>query len=262
MPRMKTAVFSALMVMLALPLAGFAQPGSAAPQGNAAQASALASRGAAAADPRTELVKRLPGSKLEDFRPSPLPGVYEYARGADVLYISADGKFALAGDMYEIASETNLSEKRRREARLALLTKVPENQMVIFGPREAKHTVTVFTDVDCGYCRKLHAEIARYNQLGIRVRYLFYPREGPDSESWDKAIAVWCSANRNDALTRAKKGEKIGNPKCASNPVAKDYELGQEVGLRGTPAIITASGELLPGYVPPDMLVKRLEEKS
>jgi len=259
---MKTAVFSALMVMLALPLAGFAQPGSAAPQGNAAQASALASRGAAAADPRTELVKRLPGSKLEDFRPSPLPGVYEYARGADVLYISADGKFALAGDMYEIASETNLSEKRRREARLALLTKVPENQMVIFGPREAKHTVTVFTDVDCGYCRKLHAEIARYNQLGIRVRYLFYPREGPDSESWDKAIAVWCSANRNDALTRAKKGEKIGNPKCASNPVAKDYELGQEVGLRGTPAIITASGELLPGYVPPDMLVKRLEEKS
>lgn len=262
MPRMKTVVFSALMVMLALPLAGSAQQGSAAPQGNAAQASAAASRGAAAADPRTELVKRLPGSKLEDFRPSPLPGVYEYARGADILYISADGKFALAGDMYEIASETNLSEKRRREARLALIAKVPENQMVIFGPREAKHTVTVFTDVDCGYCRKLHAEIARYNQLGIRVRYLFYPREGPDSESWDKAIAVWCSANRNDALTRAKKGEKIGNPKCASNPVAKDYELGQEVGLRGTPAIITASGELLPGYVPPDMLVKRLEEKS
>ncbi len=256
MPRMKTTVFSLLIVLLTLPLAAFTQ------QSGTAQASTSASRGASASDPRGELVKRLPGSKIEDFRPSPLPGVYEYARGADILYISADGKFALAGDMYDIASETNLSEKRRREARLALIAKVPENRMVIFGPREAKHTVTVFTDVDCGYCRKLHSEIARYNQLGIRVRYLLYPREGPDSESWVKAIAVWCSANRNEAMTRAKKGEKLGNPKCASNPVAKDYELGQDVGLRGTPAIITASGELLPGYVPPDMLIKRLEEKS
>ena len=257
MRRMKTTVFSALIVLLTLPLGGAAQ------QGSAAQpASTSAPRGATTNDPRAELVKRLPGSKIEDFRPSPLPGVYEYARGADILYVSADGKFALAGDMYDIANETNLSEKRRREARLALIAKVPENQMVIFGPREAKHTVTVFTDVDCGYCRKLHSEIARYNQLGIRVRYLFYPREGPDSESWDKAIAVWCSANRNEAMTRAKKGEKIGNPKCASNPVAKDYELGQDVGLRGTPTIITASGELLPGYVSPDMLIKRLEEKS
>ena len=257
MRHMKTTVFFALIVLLTLPLGGATQ------QGSAAQpASTSAPRGATTNDPRAELVKRLPGSKIEDFRPSPLPGVYEYARGADILYVSADGKFALAGDMYDIANETNLSEKRRREARLALIAKVPENQMVIFGPREAKHTVTVFTDVDCGYCRKLHSEIARYNQLGIRVRYLFYPREGPDSESWDKAIAVWCSANRNEAMTRAKKGEKIGNPKCASNPVAKDYELGQDVGLRGTPAIITASGELLPGYVSPDMLIKRLEEKS
>jgi thiol:disulfide interchange protein DsbC len=94
------------------------------------------------------------------------------------------------------------------------------------------------------------------------VRYLFYPREGPDSESWEKAVAVWCSPNRNDAMTRAKKGEKIGSPKCASNPVAKDYELGRDVGLRGTPAIVMPDGDLLPGYVPPDMLLKRLETKS
>jgi thiol:disulfide interchange protein DsbC len=182
--------------------------------------------------------------------------------GADILYVSADGKFALAGDLFDIASEDNLSEKRRRELRLALVNTVPETQMVIFGPRTARHTVTVFTDIDCAYCRKLHAEISRYNQLGIRVRYLFYPREGPDSESWEKAVAVWCSPNRNDAMTRAKKGEKIGSPKCASNPVAKDYELGRDVGLRGTPAIVMPDGDLLPGYVPPDMLLKRLETKS
>jgi thiol:disulfide interchange protein DsbC len=217
---------------------------------------------AAAADPRNELVKRLPGSKLEDFRPSPIAGIYEYARGSDILYVSADGRFAIAGDLYDVSSESNLSDKRRREARLALISKVPENQMVIFGPREAKHTVTVFTDVDCGYCRKLHSEIARYNQLGIRVRYLFYPREGPNSESWNKSVAVWCSPNRNEALTRAKKGENIAAAKCAANPVAKDYELGQEVGLRGTPAIVTTDGDMLPGYMPPDMLLKRLETKG
>ncbi|MEY3337188.1 MAG: hypothetical protein RL245_180 [Pseudomonadota bacterium] len=241
---MKNGVFILLVIMLALPLSGSAQ------------------QRAASSDPRVELSKRFPGSRPDNFRPSPLPGLFEYVNGADILYVSADGKFALAGDLFDIASEDNLSEKRRRELRLALVNTVPETQMVIFGPRTARHTVTVFTDIDCAYCRKLHAEISRYNQLGIRVRYLFYPREGPDSESWEKAVAVWCSPNRNDAMTRAKKGEKIGSPKCASNPVAKDYELGRDVGLRGTPAIVMPDGDLLPGYVPPDMLLKRLETKS
>ncbi|NBW89233.1 MAG: DsbC family protein, partial [Gammaproteobacteria bacterium] len=115
--------------------------------------------------------------------------MWEFSDGSEVLYLSADGKFAIAGDLYDLASKDNLSEARRRETRLALLAGVPETQMVIFGPKEAKHTVTVFTDVDCTYCRKLHSEIAKYNDLGIRVRYLFYPRSGPDSESWDKAVA-------------------------------------------------------------------------
>ena len=241
---MKKGFLILLAIAMSLPLVGSAQ-----------------SR-ATAADPRTEISKRFPGSRPEDFRASPLPGIFEYANGADILYVSADGKFAIAGDLFDVANEDNLSEKRRRELRLALINKVPETQMVIFGPRNARHTVTVFTDIDCGYCRKLHSEIARYNQLGIRVRYLFYPREGPDSESWTKAIAVWCSPNRNDAMTRAKKGENIGSPKCASNPVSKDYELEREVGLRGTPAIVTAEGDMLPGYVPPDMLLKRLETKG
>ena len=235
----------ALVALAILPFAGSAQQ-----------------RGATTADPRSELIKKFPGSRAEDFRSSQLPGIYEYARGADILYVSADGKFVIAGDLFEVASETNLSEQRRREVRRALIAKVPENRMVIFGPRTAKHTVTVFTDIDCGYCRKLHAEMARYNQLGIRVRYLFYPREGPQSEGWNKAVAGWCSPNRNEALTRAKKGETITAAKCGPTPVEDDYDLGLEVGLRGTPGIITSAGDLLPGYVPPDMLLKRLETKS
>ena len=98
-----------------------------------------------------------------------------------------------------------------------MLNSVPESQMVVFSPKDPKYTVTVFTDIDCGYCRKLHSEMAKYNELGIRVRYLFYPRTGPNTESWSKAVAVWCSPNRNEALTRAKRGEDIKMNKCGDH---------------------------------------------
>lgn len=215
-----------------------------------------------ARDVRAELARRFPGAKPADFRPSQVAGIYEYAQGADILYVSADGKYAFVGDLFDVAKESNLSEARRREARRQLMSAVPESQMLVFSPKQPRYTVTVFTDIDCGYCRKLHGEIARYNELGIRVRYLFYPRTGPDSESWDKAVAVWCSPDRNDSLTRAKRGETIRTAKCAGSPVARDFELGQEMGLQGTPAIVLASGEMLPGYVPPAMLARRLETGS
>ncbi len=211
------------------------------------------------ADPRIEMSKKVPGTKPDDFRQSPVPGLWELARGADIVYITADAKYAVAGDLYEIATDTNVSERRRRDARLELLGSVPESQMLVYSPKDPKYTVTVFTDVDCGYCRKMHGEMAGYNELGIRVRYLFYPRSGPNSESWDKAVAVWCSPNRNDALTRAKRGESIKMSKCGKTPVDHDYELGQEIGLRGTPAIVLANGDMLPGYLPPALLVKRLQ---
>lgn len=210
-------------------------------------------------DPRAELAKRMPGSKPEDFRPSPIEGLYEYAHGADVVYVSADGRHVIDGDVFDLATEVNLTERRRREARLAMIGKVPEANMVIFGPRTARHTVTVFTDIDCTYCRKLHSEMAQYNELGIRVRYLFYPRTGPDTESWNKAESVWCARDRNEALTRAKKGEVVKSTKCDASVVRNDYQLGQDAGLRGTPAIVLPDGEMLAGYLPPAMLLKRLQ---
>ena len=256
MRHMKTTVFSALIVLLTLPLGGAAQ------QGSAAQpASTSAPRGATTNDPRAELVKRLPGSKIEDFRPSPLPGVYEYARGADILYVSADGKFALAGDMYDIANETNLSEKRRREARLALIAKVPENQMVIFGPREAKHTVTVFTDVDCGYCRKFHQEVPELNAMGIAVHYLGFPRAGLGSSSFRKIATAWCSADRGGTLTRLKNGENVPDNVCPDNPIAAEYALGEQLGVTGTPALVLEDGTLIPGYQPAAELARLLGVK-
>ena len=131
--------------------------------------------------------------------------------------------------------------------------------MLIFGKQGSPYTITVFTDIDCGYCRKMHSQIADYNRLGIRVRYLFYPRGGPGSDAWKTAEAVWCSADRRDALTRAKQGEEIKAGSC-STPVAREYKLGQALGIRGTPGIFTHTGEYLPGYLPPQAMLAQLQK--
>ncbi|HEY1283239.1 MAG TPA: DsbC family protein [Steroidobacteraceae bacterium] len=210
-------------------------------------------------DPRVEVAAKIPGTKPDELRATPIPGIYELTRGGDIAYVSSDGKYAIAGDLYDMASEENLTEKTRRVERTKLIASVPESQMVVFTPKDPKYTVTVFTDVDCTYCRKLHSQIVDYNRLGIKVRYMAYPRSGPDTESWTRAEQVWCSSNRGEALTRAKHGEDLTGPKqCAGSPVAREYAIGQEVGVRGTPAIVLESGEMLPGYLPPAMLAKHL----
>jgi thiol:disulfide interchange protein DsbC len=213
-------------------------------------------------DPRLAILKRLPaGSKLEDLRPSPLPGIYEFTQGADVSYLSADGKYFIDGNVYDMDTRANLTEEIRTRARLALINEVPESQMLIFSPPNPKYTITVFTDVDCAYCRKLHSEMAELNKLGVRVRYLFYPRTGPNTDSWRKAEVVWCSPNRNEALTRAKLGAALDMTKtCGANPVAREYALGQTIGVRGTPAIVTDGGDYISGYMPPRELVQQIND--
>ena len=215
-----------------------------------------------AADPRAALLKRLPpGSKLEDLRPSPIPGLYEFTQGADVSYLTADGKYFLDGNLYDMDSRENLTEELRSRARLAMISAVPESQMVIFSPKNPLYTITVFTDVDCAYCRKLHSQIDELNRLGVRVRYMFYPRTGPNTESWKKAEVVWCSANRNEAFTRAKSGAQLDMTKtCVATPVAREYALGQSIGVRGTPTIVTERGDYLAGYMPPHELVQQLKD--
>jgi thiol:disulfide interchange protein DsbC len=225
-------------------------------------AASAATAPAAAPDPRAALLKLLPaGSKLEDLKPSPIPGLYEFAQDADVSYITADGKYFLDGNLYDLHSRENLTEQLRMRARLQMIAAVPESEMLIFSPPNPKYTITVFTDVDCQYCRKLHSEMAEFNHLGVRVRYMFFPRTGPDTESWRKAEVVWCSANRNDALTRAKAGATLDmNKTCGPTPVAREYALGQSIGVHGTPAIVTENGDFIAGYMPPKELVAQLKE--
>ena len=226
------------------------------------QAAAPPAAPADPSDPRVELATHLPGAKPDDLRPSPVKGMYEYTRGTDIAYVTADGHYAINGDLYDIASDSNHTENHRRELRSKLIAAFPEEEMLVFGPKDAKYTVTVFTDVDCAFCRKLHSQIADYNKLGIRVRYLLYPRTGPNTTSWTKAEQVWCSSDRNDALTRAKLGQELKTKACKDNPVARSYALGQQFALQGTPAIVFADGEMLSGYEPPEVLVKDLQDAA
>ena len=209
-------------------------------------------------DPRARIAAKLDVA-LDAIHPSVVPGLYEVAHGSEVLYMTGDGKFVIAGDLYDAEKGKNLTAQRRAEGRLAGLKTVSDDEAIVYSPKSPKYTVTVFTDVDCAFCRRLHGDIAEYNKLGVRVRYVFFPRSGPGTDSWRKAEAVWCSSNRKEALTKAKQGVDPGNKVCKDNPVAKTYALGQDLGIRGTPGIFTEHGEYLPGYYQPAQLVEKLK---
>ena len=200
--------------------------------------------------------------KPDSVKPTAIPGLYEVMLKSKIVYLSQDGRFLLQGELIDLKERTNLTEARLDTQRAKALAAIGEDQMVVFAPTEpAKHTITVFTDIDCGYCRKFHQEITDYNHNGIKVRYLMYPRAGIGSDSYDKAVAVWCSPDRRDAITRAKKGEAVEQKSCP-NPVKEQYELGQALGVRGTPTIILEGGQLIPGYVPAARLATMLDNKG
>ena len=165
----------------------------------------------------------------------------------------------LRGDILDVAGHSNITEARRTGVRLSAINKISEDKMIIFAPAQVKHTITVFTDIDCGYCRKLHNEIDSYLKEGIRVRYLSFPRSGVDTPSYYKAVSVWCAKDRKAALTSAKKDEPVEQKTC-DNPVKQEMDLGAEVGVEGTPTIVTETGHLLPGYVPAARLAQILVE--
>jgi len=214
------------------------------------------------ADVRARVVAKLHGATPNDVAPSPIPGLYEVTMGGLIAYVSEDGKYLVSGNVYDLDSQVNLTASRRNAARAKALAAVSENQMIVFGPPNAKMTVTVFTDVDCTFCRKFHSQIAQVNKAGVRVRYMLFPRTGPGTESWKKAELVWCSPDRRDALTRAKKDEPIKGKPCGDGAVKSQYELGSDLGVEGTPAVFTQNGDYIGGYLTPDELVQAVQDSQ
>jgi len=174
--------------------------------------------------------------------------------------VTNDGKYLIQGSLIEVKSRTDLSEVRRKAIRLDAVNAVGEDNMIIFPARKPRHTITVFTDIDCGYCRKLHKEVGQFNDKGITVRYLMFPRSGVNTPSYYKAVSVWCEDDRNAALTESKAGKTLPKADC-DNPVKAHMELGKLLGVSGTPAIVLDDGELLPGYVPAVKMARMLDKK-
>lgn len=206
-----------------------------------------------------------PGAKVTHVQKAPLPGFYQAMVGGQMVYVSADGRWIMTGQLFNARQRSNLTEASMRVVRREALATVPTSRRVIFAPPHPKYTVTVFTDLDCAYCRAFHHHIKEINAEGIAVQYLFWPRSGvhaypsgKPTPSYLKAVSVWCSKDRKAAFTAAKNGKAIPARSCP-NPVADEFRLGQSIGVNGTPTIVASDGSVLGGYVPPKQLLSMLK---
>ena len=202
----------------------------------------------------------MPSLKIESVKPSEAKGLYEVIAGTNILYVSEDGKYLLQGHLIDIEARKDLTEEKLAETRKLAIAKLGENQMIVFKPEKSKYKVSIFTDIDCGYCRKLHSEMDQYLAEGITVQYLFFPRAGKGSDSYNKAVSVWCADDRHAELTSAKNG-KTPVAKTCDNPVDEHMQLGADFETRGTPMIVTEKGNILPGYVPAKRLAGVLSKE-
>jgi len=202
------------------------------------------------------------GLKVASVKTSEIAGLYEvqFSNGPTV-YSTASGDYFLLGDLFSVGPDgyVNLAEKRRDGERVEKLAAVAQDDMIVFSPEgEPKAHISVFTDVTCFYCQKLHKEVPELNKRGVEVRYLAYPRAGVGSAGFKQLATAWCSDNPQEALTQLKNKKSVSEKVCPDNPIADQYQLGQELGVRGTPAIVTQDGQMIPGYQSADELMVTL----
>jgi len=205
------------------------------------------------------------GVRVDAIEPAVIPGFYQVIASGQMLYISDDGKYMLHGEMFDLASKKNVSDDAWADFRKAELAKVPQSQRIVFAPPDPKYTVTVFTDVNCGFCRELHKHVAELNKEGIAVEYLAWPREGlvtsagRPTPTYTEMVSVWCASDRRAALTAAKDGKTPKSVVC-DNPVKEQFELGRKLGISGTPTIYSPNGRVLGGYLTPAQLLHALQQ--
>ena len=208
---------------------------------------------------RKNIQENLKSIPADSIQPSEIKGLYKVFVPPRIFYVSADGLFAVDGSIIDLKGGVNLTEIEKQKSVITAVNSLGEDSMVVFAPMKTKHTVTVFTDIDCGYCRKLHDAVPEYNKLGIKIRYLAFPRAGLGSASYKKAVSVWCADDRKDAMTKAKSGKPLEAKSC-DNPVKSHHNMGNMIGLRGTPAMVLEDGRVIPGFVPPARLNSVLGE--
>lgn len=199
-----------------------------------------------------------PRAAMSEITESTMEGVYQVDLGDRVLFVSKQDEHLLIGDVFDTERHVSLSEELRQEKVLAVINAMEESEMIVFSPDKTERTITVYTDVDCPYCRKLHQDVPTLVEKGVKVRYLWYPRTGIDTPSYDKAVSVWCAEDQQAAMDDAKLNNKIVDAKCDPNPVESQFKSGQQVGLRGTPTIIVDDGTIIGGYLEAPKLLAAL----
>lgn len=207
--------------------------------------------------------KLIPGMKPGRISKSPLSDLYEVVFGPTLVYMTADGKHVVKGEIIEIQSGKNLTVATKNAIRIGAINALGEDSMLVFAPKkeQVKHTISIFTDVSCPYCAKIHSEVPELVKRGIKVRYLAFPRAGIGSTVYDRMVSVWCADDPQQAMTDAKAGKSVVPKKCP-NPIRDHYVMGQQVGVKGTPTIILEDGTVLPGYVPTDRLERMLQSTN
>lgn len=250
---------SLLIPLLAFSLTACAQ--SAPDTGTKAPVAAAPSDAQAAARAREAIRKLAPNADIQYVGPAIIPGFQEVVAMRSTFFVSNDGKYLVNGKIFDVERTIDVTDHAYAGIRKEALAKVPKSERIVFAASNPKHVVTVFTDVECGYCRRMHQDIAQYNAAGITIEYLAYPRAGMGSADAKLMEAVWCSADRKAALTEAKAGRPVP-PKTCTNPVGRHHDIGEVVGLQGTPMVITSEGVALPGYMPPADMLRLLDVLS
>lgn len=202
------------------------------------------------------------GAVIEQIEPSPIPGIYAvYYGDLQPIYVTQDGSFFIYGDIYKINinSISNITEKSIVERRKLILQNIPSEELISFKSSNEQFSVIVFTDVDCGYCRKLHNQIDEYNSLGISINYAAFPRSGLGTSAFTKMVGAWCSDNPKDSMTKLKNNLTLDISFCENQPVSKQYIIGKKLGVDGTPSVFSMDGEMFPGYIEPEELLLRLK---
>lgn len=197
-----------------------------------------------------KLQRSVPGIPIVGIEKSELEGFYEIILGNGERVFARPGmNYFLAGNLFQAQEQglVNLTEQKRDKRRADLLASVDAADKITFTPETKKVSVTVFTDVDCGYCQKLHREMDNYLAAGIEINYMAYPRAGVGSSSYNKIVNAWCAEDKQTAMTRLKSGQRVDSAKC-ENPVAEQFQMARQLGITGTPAIITQEGRIIPGY--------------
>lgn len=257
-PPMKSLAFILLCTASLSACAQSPAPAAATTQTPATTTASKIESGTPEARARDAILKLSPRVTIEQIGPAPIPGFRQVIVSGQVIYVSDDGHYMLHGTLIDLENSKNLSEAVMADLREELLAKIPHKDRIVFAPPNPKYTVSVFTDVECGFCRKFHSQIGEYNAQGIAVEYLAFPRMGIGSPDFDKMVAVWCADDRKQALTRAKNDHPPKSQQCTS-PVRMQYDLGQRMGLTGTPMILAADGTQLGGYLPPAQLRAALD---